>query len=73
MNEDYGLERIEPTRIGRASEPVLLGEDEYFVLGDNVNNSEDSRYNNIGLITKSEVIGKVTKVIKPKSDKGKVK
>ena len=58
---------------GAVSEEITLKDNESFVLGDNVNNSEDSRYNNIGLITKSEVIGKVTKVIKPKSDKGKVK
>lgn len=59
MNEDYGLERIEPTRIGRASEPVLLGEDEYFVLGDNRNNSSDSRFADVGNISKDEIIGKV--------------
>ena len=34
-----------------------LREDEYFVLGDNRNNSEDSRYANIGNVKKDYIIG----------------
>ena len=37
---------------------VTLGEDEYFVIGDNCNNSEDSRSANIGTVKKSYIIGK---------------
>ena len=33
-------------------------DDEYFVLGDNRNNSEDSRYANIGNVKKDYIIGK---------------
>ena len=36
-----------------------LKEDEYFVLGDNLSNSIDSRYNEVGLVYKNEIIGKV--------------
>ncbi|WP_455720764.1 signal peptidase I [Agathobacter sp.] len=43
---------------GIASDPVKLGKDEYFVLGDNRNNSEDSRYANIGNVKKEYIIGK---------------
>ena len=44
--------------VGIAGEEILLGEDEYFVLGDNRNNSEDSRYANIGNIKKEYIVGK---------------
>lgn len=44
---------------GLAAEKIKLRSDEYFVLGDNRNNSEDSRYETIGNIHKSEITGKV--------------
>ena len=44
---------------GRAVTEIMLGKNEYFVLGDNVNNSEDSRYGSIGNVTRKEMIGKV--------------
>lgn len=43
---------------GLASEEITLGKDEYFVLADDRNNSEDSRYSNYGLVHKSDFIGK---------------
>ena len=43
---------------GLATEPIILEENEYFVLGDNRNNSEDSRFASIGTITREEIIGK---------------
>ena len=43
---------------GVATEEIKLGDDEYFVLGDNRNNSEDSRLANIGNVKKSYIIGK---------------
>jgi len=58
---------------GLASEGVTLGDGEYFVLGDNVNNSEDSRYTNVGNISKVEILGKVSYIIKAEDKKGKVK
>lgn len=42
---------------GLATYEVKLGDDEYFVLGDSRNSSEDSRYASIGNIKKSEIIG----------------
>ena len=44
---------------GIAEEPLVVGEDEYFVLGDNRNNSEDSRSGNIGLVNRKLIEGRV--------------
>jgi len=43
---------------GMAENEIILGSDEYFVLGDNRNNSEDSRSGNIGAIKKETIAGK---------------
>lgn len=53
-----------------AADEILLGEDEYFVLGDNRNNSEDSRYANIGNVKKEYIIGKAWFVVSPYKDFG---
>lgn len=54
--EEYFNDRIaEP---GLLESEVTLGVDEYFVIGDNCNNSEDSRSANIGTVKKSYIIGK---------------
>ncbi len=54
--EKYFNDRIaEP---GLLESEVTLEEDEYFVIGDNCNNSEDSRSANIGTVKKSYIIGK---------------
>ena len=44
---------------GRAKSQIVIGDDEYFVLGDNRNLSEDSRYETIGNIQKDDIMGKV--------------
>ena len=49
---------------GLAAYSIELGEDEYFVIGDNCNNSEDSRVSNIGNIKRSQFVGKVMGVVK---------
>ena len=58
---------------GLAVEEVSLGEGEYFVMGDNCNNSEDSRYVNIGNISAKEISGRVFFRISPKNQFGVVK
>ena len=56
LNEDYGKETI--NFAGLAVEPITLGDDEYFVMGDNLNNSSDSRDPSVGNIRRSNIIGK---------------
>lgn len=57
---------------GNAKEEIVLGDNEYFVIGDNVNNSEDSRYTNVGNISKSEILGKVVYIYSPEESRGKI-
>lgn len=56
LDEHYGNEVMENP--GIAEEPLTLGEDEYFVLGDNRNNSSDSRASDVGLIHRKDLIGR---------------
>ncbi len=58
LEEDFGNEAVDAFRRIRAEEPVLLGEDEYFVMGDNRNNSKDSRYYEVGNIKEEDIVGK---------------
>ncbi len=54
--EDESYDKMEDA--GIASNPITLNSDEFFVLGDNRNNSEDSRSGNIGVVHRDVIAGK---------------
>ena len=56
LSESYGKEAIKDP--GMAANSIYLGSDEYFVLGDNRNNSSDSRDPSVGLIKRDQIIGR---------------
>lgn len=68
--ESYGKEVIFDS--GTASEPHTLGEDEYFVLGDNRNDSRDSRWADVGDIDKEEIVGKAVFRLTPLKKIGRI-
>ena len=71
LDEHYGNEGMENP--GIAEEPLVLGDDEYFVLGDNRNNSQDSRAANVGVIHKDDLLGRAWVRIWPLNKFGVIK
>lgn len=71
LEESYGKEVIKIP--GEAAEPITLGEDEYFVMGDNRNNSMDSRDQSVGNIHRKDIIGRAWVRIWPFSKFGVLK
>ena len=71
LKEDYETSKIDD--VGIVNEKIKLGSDEYFVLGDDRQNSEDSRNANVGNVKYSYIYGKAWFVISPKTHFGFVK
>jgi len=69
-------EKLDDERIGSislagiAENVVELGKDEYFVLGDNADSSEDSRFANIGNVKRKSIKGKLWMKIRPVAEAG---
>lgn len=68
LEEKYETTAIEDA--GTASEEITMDGDEYFVLGDNRRNSEDSRMADIGNVKRSEIEGKAWFVLSTKGNFG---
>lgn len=68
LEEHYGSEPI--SSAGLASEEITLDSNEYFVIGDNRNNSSDSRI--IGPIKKQDIVGVAKLRIFPINKMGKI-
>lgn len=73
LEESYGKETISEQTRYRAAMPITLGEDEYFVMGDNRNHSSDSRMDLVGNVKKEEFLGKAIVRLWPLNKIGIVK
>ena len=76
INDELYLEQRDYPVInspGMASEPITLGVDEYFVLGDNRNHSSDSRVASVGVLTRDMLIGRAWVRIYPFNKIGVIK
>jgi signal peptidase I len=71
LEEDYGKDPI--TYAGWVEDPVTLSEDQYFVLGDNREVSYDSRYEEVGLISKENIGGRAIFRVWPLNKFGTIK
>lgn len=71
LDEHFGAEVMQDS--GIASEPITLGEDEYFVLGDNRNHSSDSREPSVGVLKREQLIGRAWVRIYPFDKIGVIK
>ena len=71
LEENYGNELMNSA--GIAAEPIVLGEDEYFVLGDNRNHSSDSREPKVGVIKREDLLGRAWIRIWPLDQFGAIK
>lgn len=56
LEEDDSFDKM--AEAGIAGNELLLASDEFFVLGDNRNSSEDSRSGNVGAVKRDNIIGK---------------
>ena len=68
VNGELFQEQVDVETVGNAlaaENEVVVDEDEYFVLGDNRNNSEDSRYVSIGNVKRDYITGKAWMIVYP--------
>ncbi len=73
LDEYYGiLDKDEDVKYSNYG-PVKLGEEDYFVLGDNRNHSDDSRSSDVGSIKREEIIGKACFRVLPFSSIGSLR
>lgn len=71
LTESFGKDPIRNP--GNAANPIILAEDEYFVLGDNRTVSSDSRYEDVGPVKKANIGGRAIFRLWPINKMGPIK
>ena len=57
---------------GAAGSKITLEKNQYFVLGDNVNSSDDSRFTDLSIVQKTDIKGIVIYRLSPSDKKGRI-
>ncbi len=70
INEPYILERMDPDRSSELELPLVVPEGYVFLMGDNRNNSWDSRVEEVGLVDERHILGKIIYRVMPYNDIG---
>jgi signal peptidase I len=71
LDDEFSLE---PTiSFGNVEFPIIVEEGRYFVLGDNRNGSQDSRFYSVGTICRREIIGRAAVRVWPLGRAGRVR
>lgn len=72
LDEDYIEAKIDKMHMGNMDFPATVPENCVFAMGDNRNNSKDSRFMEVGMVTTDSIIGHATFRLLPFTDIGKL-